>query len=62
VGRFILASLGLPDKVRQFSKIHRNPPCLIATATALKAEQQLRQLRHVDRNPSRLVLREQLGR
>jgi hypothetical protein len=32
-----------------------------ARATALKAEQQLRQLRHVDRNPPRLVLREQLG-
>jgi hypothetical protein len=30
----------------------------LRAATALKAEQQMRQLRHVDRNPSRLVLRE----
>jgi hypothetical protein len=31
-------------------------------AVVLKAEQQLRQLRHVDRNPPRLIAREQLGR
>jgi hypothetical protein len=30
-------------------------------ATALKTEQQLRQLRHIDGNPSRLILAEQLG-
>jgi hypothetical protein len=29
-------------------------------ATALKVEQKLRQLRHIDRNPPRLVAREQL--
>jgi len=30
-------------------------------ATALKAEQQLRQFRHIDCNPSRLVFGEQFG-
>jgi hypothetical protein len=29
VGRFILASIGLADKLRQFSNIHSDPPCLV---------------------------------
>jgi hypothetical protein len=39
-----------------------NAPLRGRAATALKVEQKLRQLRHIDRNPPRLVAREQLRR
>jgi len=39
----------------------RYSPRSAARPAALKAKQQLRQLRHVDRNPPRLILAEQLG-
>jgi hypothetical protein len=42
-----------------FAAIRR---ALLHAAPALKAKQQLRQLRHIDRNPPRLILAEQLGR
>jgi hypothetical protein len=48
----------LSNKLRQLG-VRRNPPRLNARPTALKAEQQLRQLRHIDRDPPRLITAEQ---
>jgi hypothetical protein len=50
-------------QLRQLRNIHSPQSAAPRrAAAALKAEQQLRQLRHVDRDPPRLVLREQLRR